>query len=204
MMKAADIMTTHVVTIKGSDTIAQAVTTMREKGVRTLIVARRHDQDAYGILTQTDIVRQVVAFGKDPQMMRVYEVMTKPCVVINSDLGVEYVARLMTDLNIHAAPVIQDQLLGIISFTDIIDKSDFLEKPQAKLLQAQIKAAIAEARQVTAEQGGQSTAAQVAWDTVEELQAEAAHQTATKLEKTALELFCEEHPDSQEALMYDV
>lgn len=197
-------MTTDVVTIKGSATVAEAVKTMREKGVRTLIVDRRHDQDAYGILTQTDIVSEVVAYGTDPQQVRVYEIMTKPCVVVNPDLGVEYVARLLTDLGVHAAPVIQDKLLGIISFTDIIDKGDFLEKPKAKVLSEKIEVAIAEARALTAKHGAQSPEAMVAWDIAEELQAEAAHQSATKIHKSALEIFCEENPDALEALMYDV
>ena len=55
-MKAAEIMTTEVAKIKGSETVAKAVQLMREKNIRTLIVDRRHDEDAYGIITETDIV----------------------------------------------------------------------------------------------------------------------------------------------------
>lgn len=202
-MKAAEIMTTDVVTINGSATVAQAVLTMREKGIRTLIINRRHDQDAYGIVTQSDIVEKVVAYGKDPEKMRVYEIMTKPCVVINPDLRVEYVARLLTNLGIHCAPVIQDTLLGIISFTDIIDKSDFLEQPQEVVLEAEIQKAIAEARAICAEKGASSPECAVAWDIVEELQAEAAHQSAKTLKKTAFEEYCEEYPDAREARIYE-
>ncbi len=61
-MKAAEIMTTEVAKIKGSETVAKAVQLMREKNIRTLIVDRRHDEDAYGIITETDIVYKVVAF----------------------------------------------------------------------------------------------------------------------------------------------
>ena len=202
-MKAAEIMTTDVVTINGAATVAQAVLTMREKGIRTLIVNRRHDQDAYGIVTQTDIVEKVVAYGKDPQKMRVYEIMTKPCVVINPDLGVEYVARLLTNIGIHCAPVIQDKLLGIISFTDIINKSNFLEQPQEVVLEAEIQKAIADARAICAEKGASSSECAVAWDIVEELQAEAAHQSAQTLKKTAFEEYCEEYPEAREARIYE-
>jgi CBS domain-containing protein len=203
MMKAAEIMTTEVVTIKGSATVAEAVTTMRDRNIRTLIVARRHDQDAYGIVTQTDVVSKVVAYGKDPKTVRVYEIMTKPCVPINPDLGVEYAARLMTSLGIHVAPVIKDKLLGIISFTDIINKSDFLEKPKVNVLREEIQAAIANARKLAQEKGASSSEAAVAWDIVEELQAEAAHQTAKPIQKTAFEEYCEENPNALEARMYD-
>ncbi|AFZ42505.1 putative signal transduction protein with CBS domains [Halothece sp. PCC 7418] len=183
MMKAKEIMTQEVVKIKGSATIAAAVELMKEKNISCLIVDRRRDSDAYGIITETDIVKQVAAFGKDPQQVRVYEVMTKPCVVVNPDLGVEYVARLLSQVNIHHAPVIQGELLGLISTADILRKSDFVEKPKEKLLEEEIKNAITKARQACEIHGRNSSECAVAWDVVEELQAEAAHQKAEKMEE---------------------
>ncbi|NES73402.1 MAG: CBS domain-containing protein, partial [Okeania sp. SIO2D1] len=139
MMQAKDIMTTEVETIRGSATVADAVKKMNDLCLRALIVERRHDQDAYGIITETDIVYQVAAYGKDPKQVRVYEIMTKPCIVVNPDLGVEYVARLFANTGIHRAPVIKDTLLGIISITDILSKSDFVEKPKSVLLERRIE-----------------------------------------------------------------
>ena len=46
MMKAQDIMTTDVVTIRGSATVAEAVAMMNELCLRALIVERLHEQDA--------------------------------------------------------------------------------------------------------------------------------------------------------------
>src|SRR5689334_4171055 len=118
-MKAAEIMTETVVTIDSLATVAEAVKLMNEKSVGALIVNRRHDQDAYGIITETDVMHAVAGLGKDPTKLSVCEIMTKPCIVVNPDLSVEYVARLFTALGIRRAPVIQDRLLGIISITDI-------------------------------------------------------------------------------------
>jgi CBS domain-containing protein len=204
MLKASDIMTQEVVTIRGSATAAEAVKLMREKGLHTLIVERRHDQDAYGILTDSDIVYKVTAFGIDPKKVRVYEIMAKPCVVVNPDLGVEYVARLFANTNIRIAPVIKDKLLGIISITDILSKGDFVERPKETFLEQEIQKAVASARAICAEKGPNSRECAVAWDIVEELEAEASHQRAKKLDKTSFDLYCEEFPDAQEARMYDV
>lgn len=203
MMKASDIMTTAVVTIRGSATVAEAVKLMKEKSLRALIVQRRHDQDAYGIVTETDIVYKVTAFGKDPKKVRVYEIMTKPCVVVNPDLGVEYVARLFANTGIRRAPVIQDKLLGIISVTDILTKGDFVEQPKEALFEDKIQEAILQARAVCAEKGPTSAECAAAWDAVEEMQAEAAHQRATVVEKTAFDEYCEEYPEAMEARIYD-
>lgn len=132
MLSARDIMTANVITISGSATIADAVKIMKDKGLRALIVDRRNDSDPYGIVTETDIVYKVAAFGHDPKKMRVYEIMTKPCVTVTPDLGVEYVARLFANTRIRRAPVVEGELLGIISISDILKKSDFVEKPKSE------------------------------------------------------------------------
>lgn len=67
MLKARDIMTAEVVTIKGSATVAEAFEQMSTLCLRALIVERRYPQDAYGIVTETDIVYKVTAYGKDPK-----------------------------------------------------------------------------------------------------------------------------------------
>lgn len=131
MMKAEDIMTTEVVTIRGSATVAEAVALMKQHKLRSLVVEPRTENDPYGMVTETDIVYQVAAYGKDPQQVRVYEIMNKPCIVVNPELGIEYIGRLFASTGIRRAPVIKGKLLGIISVTDILRKSDFLENPKS-------------------------------------------------------------------------
>ncbi|MDX2231914.1 MAG: CP12 domain-containing protein [Leptolyngbyaceae cyanobacterium bins.349] len=203
-MKAADIMTRDVITVRGADTVAKAIQLMTANTVRSLIVSRRHDHDAYGIVTESDIVGQVIAYGKNPHRVRVYEIMTKPCIVVNPDLGIEYVARLFANTGIHCAPVIQEQLLGIISMTDILTRGNLVQAPPALRLEQRIEQAIAQARSICAEFGATSKECMIAWETVEELQAEAAHQRAEKPGKTAFEEYCEEYPEAAEARVYDV
>lgn len=204
MLKASEIMTQDVVTIKGFATIADAVKLMKDKGLRALIVEKRLADDAYAMVTETDIVYKVAAFGLDPKEVRVYEVMTKPCITVTPDLGVEYVARLFANTKIRRAPVVGDSgLLGIISISDILHKSDFVEKPKAVVYENQIQEAIANARAICAAQGATSAGCATAWDIVEELQASAAHQRQIKIEKSAYETYCEDNPDARGARDYE-
>jgi CBS domain-containing protein len=123
MARAKDIMTKDVVTVDGSATVAEAVKLMKDKGVRALIVERRSEDDAYGIVTQRDIVYRVIAERRDPASVRVHEIMTKPLVVINPDLDVVYVARLLAQQKLSRAPVLFGQKLqGVVSVTDVISK----------------------------------------------------------------------------------
>jgi CBS domain-containing protein len=204
MLKAADVMTKDVATIRSSATVAEAVKLMRARDWRALIVDRRHEQDAYGIISESDIVYKVIAYGKDPGKVRVYEVMTKPCIAINPDLGLEYVARLFADYHLHRAPVIQGELLGIISLTDILAHSKFLELPRTIVLEQQLQEEIQQARTICNQKGIRSEECAAAWDVVEELQSEIAHQRAEKIDKTAFEDYCDEYPEALEARLYDL
>ena len=209
MLKARDIMTTSVVTVSGSATVADAVAIMKEKGLRALIVDRRSDSDPYGIVTETDIVYKVAAFGHDPKKMRVYEIMTKPCVTVDPDLGVEYVARLFANTRIRRAPVIEGKLLGVISISDILKKGDFVEKPKQLYIEDRIDAAKEDARSICAEKGATSPQCAAAWDEVEELQAAAADLRRTGKGKTekdvssSFENYCAENPNAVECRIYE-
>ncbi len=195
MLKASDIMTEDVATISGSATVAEAVKLMKFKSLRALIVDIRSSGDAYGIVTQTDIVYKVVAYGKDPEKIRVYEIMTKPCIVVNPDLGVEYVARLFASTGIRIAPIIKGELLGIISVTDILNKGDFVENPKVKILQSEFEKAIAEAKSICDSKGIESKECRDAWELVEDLEAEATYlEDAKAPDTTAFQQFCLDNP----------
>ncbi len=100
---------------------------MKARDWHALVVDRLHPQDAYGIVTESDFVYKVIVYGKDPNKVRVYENMTKPCIVVNPELTLEYVARLFADHHLRRTPVISGDLLGIISLTDILASSSYLE-----------------------------------------------------------------------------
>lgn len=197
MMKAREIMTEDVATVRGSATLAEAAKLMKLKGLRSLVVDRRHDEDAYGLVTESDIINKVVAFGKDLNQVRVYEVMTKPCVVVNPDLGLEYVARLFAQTGIDRAPVIQGELLGIISVTDILFNGDFLDNPRVALLNRAIEQAVAAARTISNDKGSDSQECAAAWEVVAELEAELAHLSSVVPAKSAFAQFCEEQAAPQ-------
>lgn len=133
MKVAANIMTSKVVAIDSLATIMQATKVMKQHNVKTLIVDRASVEDAYGIITQTDIA-QAIANDKVPATTYVCEVMTKPCIVVNPNLSVENIIKLFVKARIRVAPVIKNQLLGIVSLTDIVTKTDYLNPDKMKYI----------------------------------------------------------------------
>jgi hypothetical protein len=73
-----------------------------------------------------------------------------------------------------------------------------------KTLEQAILEAIGEARTTCDRNGSDSANCAVAWEIVEELQAEKAHQQQAKKRKTDLERYCEQNPEAVECLIYDV
>ncbi|MEH2202870.1 MAG: Calvin cycle protein CP12 [Nostoc sp.] len=71
-------------------------------------------------------------------------------------------------------------------------------------LEEAITNAINEARTTCDLDGSNSAGCAVAWDIVEELQAEKSHQHQAKSKKNSLENYCDRHPDSVECLIYDL
>jgi hypothetical protein len=61
--------------------------------------------------------------------------------------------------------------------------SDFVEKPQEKILEEEIGQAVKNARDICADRGHSDKECKDAWNLVEELEAEAAYQQAKKPEK---------------------
>ena len=118
---ARDIMQTEVATVLPELSVQDAAALMRHQGVRSLVVEKETDDDAYGLITYADIVTKVLAHGFDPAEIRVDEVMTKPLIVVNASLKVEMIARLFAHHKVGHAPVIEDhRLVGIVSMTDLV------------------------------------------------------------------------------------
>jgi CBS domain-containing protein len=194
MATAKDIMTDEVATISGSATVAEAVQLMKFKALHSLVVERRHSADAYGLVTTNDIANKVVAYGKDPAGVKVYEVMTKPCIVVNPDLQVEYVARLFAQYGIDRAPVIQSQLLGVVTTTDITTKGDFLDNPRVPLLQKAWMLKSLAPGPFQQRKGPYSNAAKAAWAAVGEVEAELAFCKGEAPGQNVVELYEDDAP----------
>jgi len=122
MPKAKDIMKKPAITIDGTATVHEAAKIMVKTGVRGLIVEKRTDKDAYGMIAIRDIIHRVIGRGLDPKKIKVSQIMTKPVVTINPNMEVEYVARLLANLNFARVAVVgdKDQLLGIVSMMDVL------------------------------------------------------------------------------------
>ena len=116
-----EIMSTDMVMIDGLVTIEDTLNMMRTDDIGALVINRRDNSDEYGLLTVEDIARTVVVPDKSPSRTSAYEVMQKPVLSLRANMNIRYAIRLMTNLDISRALVVEeDAAIGIISLRDMV------------------------------------------------------------------------------------
>jgi CBS domain-containing protein len=67
-------------------------------------------------------VNKIIDPGKNPKEVKVFEIMTKPLVMVSPGLALKYCARLFHHAGIRRAPVFDGKdIIGILSNTDIFN-----------------------------------------------------------------------------------
>lgn len=123
IVRVRDVMKQNVDTVDGMDTVEAALQKMDHVETKTLVVNKRDENDAYGIVMFSDIARKVLARDRPPSRVNIYEVMTKPVISVEPDMDIRYCARLFDRLHLSRAPVIsKGEVLGVVSFSDMVVK----------------------------------------------------------------------------------
>lgn len=123
-MTIKDFCVRNVVTVARSDTITAAAAQMREHHVGDVVVV----DDAggrripVGIVTDRDIVVEVIAAGVDPRMLKVGDLLQRTVVTVREDRSYTDTVRLMTQHGVRRVPVVDAHgaLVGIVSADDML------------------------------------------------------------------------------------
>ncbi len=125
LVRARDVMKTNVPTIDGMATAREAVALMKEHRVSSLLVNKRHEDDAWGLVSVRDLISGVLIPGKNAEMVNVYEIMTKPIFSVSADMDIRYVARLMQQIGMRRAPVEENgRMIGMVTLVSLVLDND--------------------------------------------------------------------------------
>jgi len=122
-MLVENIMTPKdkLVIISPMATVREAIKLMKERKVRSVIVNKRVDAGAYGLVTFKNILQSIVAEDGDIDLLNVYDIAATPAFSVSAKLDVKYAARMMVQNSIKRLLVIDNnELQGILTMTDII------------------------------------------------------------------------------------
>ncbi len=118
-MSVREIMSVNVITIPPTAPISEVATLMKDMDIGAIIVVDR--ERPVGVVTESDIVRRVVATEMNPKEVIASEVMSSPLVHVTPDTPLTETMRVMARSNIRRVAVLkQDSLAGIITSRDIL------------------------------------------------------------------------------------
>jgi len=102
-------------------TVADALLLMRNTQAKALIINKRNPDDEYGLVLLADIAKQVLAPGRAPERVNVYEIMAKPMVTVRPEMQVRYCARLLARFGLSVVPVVDqaDKVIGLVSHEEL-------------------------------------------------------------------------------------
>jgi CBS domain-containing protein len=116
-----------IISINGMATAKEAAAKMREERVTSLIVEKRDEDDAWGIVAVQDLITGVLIPGRSFEDVNVYEIMAKPVITVPAKMDIRYVARLIHRAGIRRAPVEeQGELVGMVSLSSLILDNDLI------------------------------------------------------------------------------
>jgi CBS domain-containing protein len=123
-----------VVCANSSTTIVEAATLMRRHHVGAVIAVDEAKQGRrpIGIVTDRDIVVEVVSAGLDPKLVKVGDLLLQPLVTVQEHTGYGETVHLMAAKGVRRLPVVDEAglLVGVITLDDLLHQ---LAVPVAKL-----------------------------------------------------------------------
>ena len=130
-MKVRDVAHTHVITVRGADSIDRAISLMEEFGIHHLVVAE--DGRVEGMVSDRDIListgwmltaERRIGDPEAPRVIgptRVEQIMSRPAMCVEADDELRGAVRILDRRKIGALPVLeQGRLWGILTETDLI------------------------------------------------------------------------------------
>ena len=119
-----EAMKSNPVTVKPKTTVKEAANLMKKRKIGNCIVI---EDKPIGIITESDILRKVVAEDFRASEITVEEIMQTPLIIIDPYVDIEKAMQTMIKCNIRRLPVIENnELIGIITIKDILRLSPIL------------------------------------------------------------------------------
>lgn len=116
-----DLMITDVYTISPMATLRDAMQIMRDRKVKSLVVEKRSECDAWGLITYTAILRAIIQEEGDVDLVNVYDIALKPALLVPRQLEVRHAVQMMLNFGVKRLIVTSNnELQGIITVNDIV------------------------------------------------------------------------------------
>lgn len=118
-IRIVDFMKKEPVITDPDLTISNAARMMSRNSIGSLILVQ--DEKPYGIVTERDLVRRVIAAGKDPETVKVSEVCSRPVLTMAEDDMLEDAIDMMRAHKVRRIVVVngEGKVSGVLTTDDL-------------------------------------------------------------------------------------
>ena len=124
-MPVGEVCNREVIVVEPEADAFQASRLMREFHVGDLVVVERHGEGNFplGIVTDRDLVMEVLSQGIDPASVVMKDLMGEPLETVNEDEALLDTLQRMREKGLRRMPVVNDSgtLQGILTMDDILE-----------------------------------------------------------------------------------
>ncbi|MEZ5480061.1 MAG: CBS domain-containing protein [Thiolinea sp.] len=124
LVRVRDVMREGYSLVHSQETVRDVLSKIVNDDNHIVIVDRKSPDDEYGLVRLSDIAHKVLAPGKSPDRVNIYEIMSKPALCIPERMDIKYCAMMFERFNLHAAPVVDHEgnIIGAVSYEDLVLK----------------------------------------------------------------------------------
>jgi CBS domain-containing protein len=124
-MPIGEICTREVVIVKRNETVLEAAKLMRQHHVGDVVVIEERDGVRFpvGIVTDRDLVVEIMAPELDPAAITVGDIMEQELVTVKESIGLFEAIQYMRSKTVRRLPIVDENgaLLGILALDDLLE-----------------------------------------------------------------------------------
>ena len=128
LIPVSEIMTKHIIALDRNDDLTTAEMLFKQYNIRHIPVVQ--EESIIGMLSYSDLLKISLADASEDDrdvdtvvynMFTIEQVMTKNVVTVTSNTSIKEVAKILSEREFHALPIVDDSILvGIVTTTDMM------------------------------------------------------------------------------------
>ncbi len=138
VLYAKDIVEKGFLSVPAGTSVLEAARLMRD-GHHGFVIVATAEGKPEGIATEWDFVVHVVAEDRDPEAVRLEEIMSRNLISIEANAGIDQVAQMMVRQGIRRVLVVKDgRILGVIEAKTILAQMKaYVDRVSAQIARTQ-------------------------------------------------------------------
>ncbi len=138
VLYAKDIVEKDFLSVPSGTSVLDVARVMRD-GRHGFVIVATADGKPEGIATEWDFVARVVAEDRDPEALRIEEIMSRNLVSVDAGAGIDQVSQMMVDRGTRRVLVVKDgRILGVIEAKTILTRMKaYVDRLSAQIARTQ-------------------------------------------------------------------